>query len=275
MAIRTMWRGVITVGKIRVGVRMYAASESRGISFHLLHDQDNVRLGQQMVCQLEDKPVEGDDIIKGIEVDENRYVLVEPKELEELQPQSGRGINVDSFVPADEVDGRYFERPYYLGPDEEPDKYAALVQAIEESGKVGICKWAFRNRSYVGALRSRGGMLELVTLRTGDEVVAVKDLELPHAKLSQKELQTAEYLVDQLTSDFDVSKYRDDFQAALEDLIKTKAGGGQVKKQKAAKTKATQPRELLDVLQASVAQIKGGRSKETKGGGKKKRARAA
>ncbi|MCE5278110.1 MAG: Ku protein [Planctomycetaceae bacterium] len=274
MAIRTMWRGVIVFGKARVPVKMYAAAESRGLAFHLLHDQDNVRLAQQMVCQLEDKPVESDEIVKGLEVDDDHYVLVEPQELEELEPQSGRDIAVEAFVPLDELDGRYFDRPYYLGPDDQPDQYAALVQTLDESGRAGICRWAFRKRSYVGAVRSRQGVLELVTLRTSDEVAAVKDLDLPQAKLSPKELKTAEYLVEQLTSDFDIGKYHDDFQAAMEDLIKTKAGGGQVKKRKAAKSKPTEPRELLDVLEASVARLKGGKGKAPKGGGKK-RARAA
>ncbi|MFP4106827.1 MAG: Ku protein [Phycisphaerae bacterium] len=263
---RAMFKGVISFADIRVPVKMYAAVESKEIRFHLLHDQDEVRLRQKMVCEKEDKPVPDEEIIKGLEVDDGKYILLTPEDLEEIQPETNRSIEVEGFTDFDSVDPRYYDRPYHLGPDGEEEKYMTLAQALQATGKMGVCHWSFRKRDYSGVLLSRSGdILELITLRTAGEVGAAGDLDLPEAKLSAKEKKTAGYLVDELTDEFDPSQYRNDFRDDLEDLIKTKAGGGKVKKRKAKKTEPTEAANLSDILEASLKEAKKqGKSKKQK-----------
>ena len=260
MGRRAMWKGVVSFRKIRVPVKMYAAVESTGISFHLLHAKDHVRLRQQMVCGLENEPVPSEEIVKGLEVDENEYVLLEPDDLAELEPEMDRSIAVTSFVDTEEVDPRYFDRPYHLGPDGDATGYASLVEALGSSGRLGICHWSFRKRFYNGALGARDGVLELVTLRLGDEVVETKTLDLPEVGLTQKELKTATYLVEELTGTFDPTQYRDDFQKELLKLIETKAKGGKVSRRKVKEPKATDSKSLSALLEASLDEVRGRQS---------------
>lgn len=253
---RAIWKGIISFADARVPVKLYSAVEDVKVSFHLLHDQDQVRLQQQMVCEKEEKPVEKSEVVKGLEVEEHEYVLIEQEDLDALTPESDRTIEIRSFTHAEEIDGRYFERPYHLGPDTDPWKYASLAKALEESNAIGLCHWSFRKRSYSGALRARDGVLMLITLRVADEVASAKELDLPRVALSQRERNTARYLVDELTSEFDAEKYHNDFQDALNKLIETKARGGKVKTRRPKRHKETQPRELADILEASLSQAR-------------------
>lgn len=256
----------MSFGDIRVPVKLYSAVESDRVSFRMLHDQDEVPLRQQMVCALEDKPVPDDEIVKGLEVDENEYVLVEPEDLAELEPQSDRTIDVRGFVQPGQVDPRYYDRPYHLGPDGEQKKYASLAKALADAGREGICHWTFRKRSYNGSLRSDGRSLEIVTLRLKEEIGDPGELDLPEAKLSDKERKTARYLIEELSDQWDPSRYTNDFQKDLMDLIRTKAKGGKVKKKKVPAPEPTESQELADILEASLKEARKGKKK---GGGKK------
>jgi DNA end-binding protein Ku len=266
MSRRAIWKGVVAFGKVRVPVKLYSAVESKIITFHRLHDEDKVRLRQQMVCEVEDEPVDDDEIVKGLEVGEHEYVLVEPEDLDELQPETNRTIEVLGFVRPEEVDPRFYDRPYHLGPDGSEKKYAALVEALAKTGRVAICRWSFRNRFYNGAIRSGQGFLEVVTLRLAEEIAATKNLDLPQAEIAEKERKTARYLIDEMTEDFDPSQYRDDFRDALRDLVETKAKGGEIKLREAPEPAATEPEDLASVLQASVDEIR--KKKKSRGGGR-------
>jgi DNA end-binding protein Ku len=268
MARRAIWKGVISFGNTRVPVKLYSAVVSNRPHFHMIHDQDQVRLRQQMVCAAEGKPVSDDEIVKGLEVDDNEYVLVEQEDLEQLEPESDRTIEVEGFADPDEVDPRFFDRAYHLGPDSEAGKYAALAKALDARGKLGICHWTFRKRFYNGVLRASQGVLEMVTLRTGDEVGDVDELELPEAGLSDKERKTATYLVEELTEEFDPSQYRNDFQEELMDLVETKAKGGKIKKRKPKAPEPTESDDLVGALEASLNQARSGRKSKGESGKK-------
>ncbi len=202
MAARAMWKAAIEFQKLQVPIKMYAALHEPRIQFHLLHDKDKVRLQQQLVCELDGKPVEKQEVIKGAQVTDDKYVVVEPEELEKLVPEASRSIEVMGFVKSDEVDGRYCNHPYLLGPDTEAEAFASLVLALEDSGRIGICRWVVRKRQYNGILRAANGLLELVTLRPWQEVRQTKELDVPAAKVSPRELKTAEYLVNELLGGF-------------------------------------------------------------------------
>ncbi len=269
MAQRAIWKGVVSFGAVRVPVKLYSAVEEPRIPFARLHDQDGLRLHQQLVCQRDGKPVPDNEIVKGLQVDEDEYVLVTDAELAELEPEGDRTIAVERFVPRGEVDARYFDRPYHLGPDGEPEKYAALAEALGADGQYGVCRWSFRRRAYVGVLYAAGGVLNLETLLTAGEIIPTKELGLKKAALSKRERETGRYLVEQLTGEFDPSAYRNEFRKELEDLIARKVHGGKVRKRKATKAKPTDSKGLLAALEASLAGAKEGGKANGRGKSKK------
>jgi len=258
MAQRAIWKGVVSFAAVRVPVKLYSAVEEPPIPFCMLHDQDRVRLRQQLLCQRDGKPVPDDEIVRGLQVDEDEYVLVSDEELEALEPEGDRSIAVDRFVARGQVDARYFDRPYHLGRDGEPEKYAALAEALDASGHYGVCRWSFRRRAYTGMLYAAHGVLNLETLLTAGEIISTKELHLEKATVSQRERETGRYLVDQLTGDFDPRRYRNEFRKELEGLIAKKMHGGKLTKRSTAKPKLTESKGLLAALEASLAGAKKG-----------------
>lgn len=261
MAGRAMWRAAVEFGQVRVLVKMYAAVREQRVQFHLLHDKDKVRLQQQWVCELENKPVDREEVVRGAQVDDEKYVVLESDDLKGLEPETSRSIEVTAFVKADEIDARYCDHPYYLGPDGQDEHYAALAKVLHDSGMGGLCQWTVRKRSYTGLLRCTGGPLELVTLRTAAEVRAVKELSLPEAKVSPREQKTAEYLVNELSAPFQPAEHRDEFTQALQDLVQAKAAGKKIPARRAARKPAVAPDRLLDTLEKSVAAAQKARKK--------------
>lgn len=257
MARRAIWKGVLSFGKIHIPVRLYAAVEDRAIAFHLLHDKDRVRLRQQMVCTKDNEPVPDGEIVKGLEVGDEKYVVVGEAELAALEPESDRTIEVGPFIAPDGVDPRYFDRPYHLGPDGDETGYAALASALEAENRLGVCRWAFRKRFYNGVLRGEGGVLQLVTLRAAAEVRDPGELHLPQESLAKKERAMARRLIDELSEPFDPSQYQDEFRALLADLVQTKAKGGNVKKRSVRKPEPTEADALMKMLQTSLEELEG------------------
>lgn len=267
---RAMWKGIISFGPVSVPVKLYAAIESVRVNFHLLHDQDNERLKQQMVCLLEDRPVERDEMVKGYEVDRDEYVIVEADELEAAAPSSGRMIEVRQFVNAEELDARYYDRPYYLGPDGSEAGFAALAAALGREKLVGVCRWVMRKKSYVGALRAMDGGrgLSLISMHYADELVPVGSLELPRVKLDKRELEVANYLIETLAADWDASRYVNDYDQQVHELIERKARGEQVEVHRHRRPRSTRSDRLLETLEASVKAASRGR----RGGGGRRKA---
>jgi DNA end-binding protein Ku len=263
---RAMWKGIVVFGHVQVPVKLYAAVESHDVGLHLLHDADHARLQQQMVCDLEEKPVPAEEIVKGLAVDDRTYVLVSPEDLAALEPETDRDIRVDCFVSPEEVDPRFYERPYHLGPDGDAPGYAALARALEESGKVGICHWSFRKRSYTGAMGVSDGALSVVTLRQPDEIASPRDLEVGSAAISERERRMADYLIQEMTGTFEPARYRNEYAAALEELIQTKARGGKVKSRRVKAAKPTDAKELVEILIASLDRVKKGRGDDGENG---------
>jgi len=222
---RAIWKAVVTFGGISVPVKLYTAVREQRVQFNLLHDSDQVRLQQQMICTKDEKPVEREHMVKGYPVEEDRYAIVGAEEIESLEPESSREVEVLDFAARDELDPRYYGRPYYLGPDGEEAKFATLVRAIAERKEVGLCQWVMRKTSYAGILGSADGTLMLMTMHYGDEVRPTDELELKKAKLDAREMKLAKYLVETLQGEFDPKKYHDEYQRRLREMIAKKARG--------------------------------------------------
>jgi len=266
MSRRAIWKGVVDFADVRAPVKLYAAVDDDRVNFHLLHDRDGVRLRQRLICEREGQSVDSDEIVRGLELDDRTYVVVEDAELAELEPDSAREITVMRFVDPGEVDPRYFDRPYHLGADGESHKYAALVSAMERTGRAGLCQWSFRKRSYNGLMRVRDGRLELVTLRLAEEVSAADGLDLPEATPTERERKTARYLVEEMTDAFDPSEYRDSFRDSLLALIEAKARGEAVPSRDVEPPEATDTEALADVLHASLEHIRQTKNARSKSG---------
>ena len=254
---RAMWRGAITFGLITIPVGLHTATEDRDISFRMLSKDDGSRIKFKRVNAETGKEVEWDDIVKGYEYEEGRYVVFTPEELDEIPSESLRTIDVHQFTNAAEIDPIYFDSSYYAAPEPTAVKaYALLAKAMEDSGRIGIGKVTLRNKERLAAIRPVDGVLVIDTMKWPDEI-RVPDFEQLEGRPepSERELEMASQLIDQLTEEFDPSRYRDTYRERLEEAITAKIAGEDVvfSPEAPAPTKVV---DLLDALRASVEQTR-------------------
>lgn len=225
MAARAIWKGELQVGSGTVPIKLYAAVQERDVRFHVLQNRTKSRVRQQITTE-DKKPVEKEEIRKGYEVEPGTFVIVETEELEKLKPKESRVISFPRFVPIGAVGNEWYERPYYVAPDGEEDKYFALVHALENRNQVGIARWTMRGKSYVGALRVEDGYLVLVKLRYAEEVLSARELPAPGGRaLEAKELRMAEELIGALEGKFEPEQFRDEYRDRVVKFIEAKAKG--------------------------------------------------
>ena len=255
MAGGTIWKGYIHFGDTDVSVKLHTAVREERIQFHLLHSRDQVRLRQQMICAYEKKPVPAEEQSKGFEVEEGKYIIVDPEELEQATPEGNRMIEVHEFVKTAQIDPIFVDRVYYLEPDTaniQGKGYSALATALKEMDVEGICTWTMRKRSYVGALQASGKVLRLNTLRYADEVVPVASLDLQAVPLSEKELTIGSELIDKLTAPFEPRKFENEHQKKLQQMIEQKARGEKIAVLAPRRLIPTESDQLLQALEASL-----------------------
>ena len=255
MAGKAIWKGYIHFGDTDVPVKLHTAVKEERIQFHLLHRRDHIKLRQQMVCAYEKVPVPTEDQTRGFELEDGKYILVDPAELEQTEPQDSRMIEVQEFVKTEQIDPVFLERVYYLEPEIPLEGYNALVGALREMDVEGICTWTMRKRSYVGALQVSRNILRLNTLRYADEVVSVKSLDLPNISISPKELKIGSDLINQLTGPFEPQKFENEHEKKLQALIDKKARGEKIAIVRPKRLKPTTPDKLLQTLEASLKRV--------------------
>jgi DNA end-binding protein Ku len=281
---RAIWSGTISFGLLNVPVKLYSAVARRGISLREIRESDGVRIRHRRVAEGTDEEVPYDEIVKAFEITPDRYVPLSKDEMGALAPEKTRAIDVQDFVDLDQIDPIYFDSPYYLGPADGAEKaYSLLARAMEESGKVAIARFVFRNKEHLAALRPSDGVLTLTTMRFADEVVPPSELEdvLPSGKpkVAKQEVEMAEQLIESLTREFDPSAYRDEYREELLGLIERKAEGKDVLTAPATEEpKPTSAPDLMSALEESIAAVKGGKAKpkpKAKAAPKKKKAKAA
>jgi DNA end-binding protein Ku len=249
---RAIWTGSISFGLVNVPVRMYSAIDERDVRFHLLHEKDDSRIGYDKVCKKEGKPIPDDEIVKGYEVSEGKYVYLTDEDLEAAAGESYRSIDIQDFVDADEVDPIYFERSSYLGPAEGAEKpYALLVRAMEESGLVGIVTYVMRDKQQLGCVRVRDGMIVLEKMFFADEIRPTKGIRPRKATVPKQELAMALDLIDRFRGPFEPEKYEDTYREALLEVIDRKRKGKDVHAE-AEPERGDEPADLLEALRESV-----------------------
>ncbi|MCU1462577.1 MAG: Ku protein [Acidimicrobiales bacterium] len=254
---RSIWSGAISFGLVNVPIKLYSAVSPKDVRFNQLESSTGQRIKQKRVSSVSGEEVPYEEIVKGYEVGPDTYVLIEPSELDALDPKATKSIDIEDFVDLDQIDPIYFERPYYLVPDKGGSKaYTLLLEALKETNKVGIARLVLRTKQYLAAIRPLGDALVLETLLYGDEVVPTEELdELPDVEdveLSERELKIAKQLIDAQTTDFDPSQYRDTYRERVLELIEQKAAGQTIAAAPASE-EPTRVVDLMEALEASVA----------------------
>src|SRR5918994_7399816 len=230
---RAIWSGTISFGLLNVPVRMFSAVARRSIGLREIRESDSARIKHRRVAEGTDEEVPYENIVKAYELSPGQYVPLSKDEMAALAPEKTRAIDVQDFVDLGEIDPIYFDSPYYLGPADGAEKaYSLLAEAMEQSGKVAVARFVFRNKEHLAALRPGNGVLTLTTMRFADEVVPPSDLDdvLPseQPKVGKREVEMAEQLIDSLTSEFDPGAYRDEYREQLLSLIERKAAGEEI-----------------------------------------------
>jgi DNA end-binding protein Ku len=269
---RSIWNGTISFGLVSVPVKVFSATESRTVRFQEVHLADGARIEHRRICPNDGKQVDYDDIVKGFEVRKGEWVELTDDEIAAAAGPQSRVIDVDHFVPAEEIDPVFYERTYHLGArDGGDDAYALLLAALERSGRAGVGRWVFHNRERTVLIRSRGEALALHTMRFADELVDPGDFELRRVsrKPSEREIQMASALVEGLHTEFDPSDYRDSHRRAVLKLIERKAGGKEIELPEPA-----EPEPSDDLAGALEASLGGGKRKpKRRGAGASRRSR--
>ena len=261
---RSIWAGAISFGLVVIPVKLYAATEQRDITFRQVHRKDGARIQFRRVCTLDGEEVPYADIAKGYELPTGDMVVLTDDDLADLPLVTAHRIEVLHFAPAAQVEPIYAAKSYYTEPDTAGVRaYVLFRDALEKSGKVAVAKVALRQREALAALRVREGVITLETLLWPDEVrkpdfgFLDEDIEV-----RSQELKMAASLIDTMTEDFDPDQYHDDYREALEAVIRAKIEGNDIVRPAGLEAPAPQgqPADLTEILRASVAAVKSGRS---------------
>lgn len=253
MAARAIWKGRIRFGDVDVPVKLYSAIRSTsGVHFRLLHEKDLEPVKQQMVNPETGKVVEYEDVRRAFPTEDGDLVMLTEEELEELEPEASRDIEITRFVDPEVITHQWYDRPYFLGPDDSSEEYFALAEALRKQKKEGVARWVMRKKEYVGALRLEGDYLMLMTLRHAGEVVPASALKAPGGRaLDKREIQMAKQLVAALEDDLELEAYHDEYRERVLELVEAKAEGKVLKFPKAPKKKE-EDESLAAMLEQSL-----------------------
>ena len=254
---RSIWNGVISFGMVSIPVKLYTATQSKDISFHLLHKDCGTRLQQLRWCPTHERPVEWDEVSRGYEYAREEHVVLTEEDFEKLPLPSKQTVELSAFVKAEEIDPVYYEKSYYLEPDAKGMKpFALLMTALREKNLTGIAKIAVRNKEQLCALRPMDGTLILETLYYPDEL-RVEKTELPNVKISEKELEMAYTLIDLLSEEFEPEKYKDEYREALMKVIEAKLEGEEL-----PEVAAAGPAKVTDIMSALKASVEAAKKRK-------------
>ncbi len=273
---RAIWSGAISFGLVNVPVKLYSSVSRKTVRFHQLHEETGVRIAQKRVDPSTGEEVSYDQIVKGYELSPDSYVVITPEELESLDPEKTRSIDISDFVLLEQIDPIYFDHPYYLAPSQGGTKaYELLRQAMDEAGKVAIGKVVIRSKESLVAIRANGPILTMETMLFADEVVdptSLDEIPVEDGKATKQELAMAQQLIDSLSGDFEPEKYEDTYRERVLDLIERKAQGEEIAVQPAAEEPAKVP-DLMAALEESIKAVKDRGDAGGDGAPKKKPAR--
>jgi DNA end-binding protein Ku len=267
---KALWKGAITFGLISIPVRLHSAVQEKSLKFHLLHDEDSGRIKYQRVCSKCGKEVTWDDLVRGYEVSKDTYVTFTDEELEAVDVESIRAIDVVSFVPLESIDPIYFNKTYYVAPEPSGLKaYRLLAGALEAEQQVGIAKVALRDKEHLATIRLKEDVFVLETMHWPDEIREPAFEELTkNVDVRDQEVKMARQLVQQLSDEFKPDQFQDEYRVALEALVERKIEGQEISV--APPPEEEEPTKVVDLMEALKASVEEAKKKRPASGSKKK-----
>jgi DNA end-binding protein Ku len=258
---RPVWRGTISFGLVNVAVKAHTAVRDHDVHFHQLDKRSGARIRNRKISEKSGREVGADDIEMGFEVAKGRYVTFDKGELRELQPASTRAIEVTDFVALDDIDPIYYERTYWLVPDDDQAKasYQLLLAAMIDRQRVGIGTFVMRNKQYLTAIRPLETVLAMSTMRFADEIVPRSEIEGMPARRSKpdaKALKMATQLLDAMASDWKPTRYHDTYTEELRSRIKARDKGKVIVDDEPTEQPTGKVVDLMEALEASVAKTR-------------------
>jgi DNA end-binding protein Ku len=258
---RAIWSGAISFGLVNIPVKLYSAVSRKTVRFHQIDAESGQRIRQQRVNPASGDEIPYEQIVKGYEISPDRYVTITPEELESLEPQKTRTIDIEEFVDLEQIDPIFYDHPYYLAPDKGAAKaYKLLLDAMAEADKVAIARVVIRSKESLVALRAHEGAITMETMLFPDEVVKPDSIEEiaaadGDAKTTKRELDMAKQLIESLSGDFDPTGYRDEYRERVLDLIERKAAGETITIEAPEPERQEVP-DLMAALEASISASK-------------------
>jgi DNA end-binding protein Ku len=280
---RAIWSGAISFGLVNIPVKLYSAVSRKTVRFHQIDAESGQRIRQQRVNPESGDEVPYEQIVKGYEISPDKYVTITPEELDALEPQKTRTIDIEEFVDLEQIDPIYYDHPYYLAPDKGAAKaYRLLLDALEQADKVAIARVVIRSKENLVALRAHDGAITMETMLFPDEVIEPDSIdELAGAdgdvKTTKRELDMAKQLIESLSGDFDPTAYRDEYRERVLELIERKAAGETITIEAPEPERKEVP-DLMAALEASIAASKSPpkkKARSTNGSGASKKKKAA
>jgi DNA end-binding protein Ku len=249
----TVWKGYLTFGLVSFPIRLFAAARPEPVHFHLLHKKDLSRVREVMFCAAEDKPVERSELVKGYEYEKNKYVVIEPEDLEKIAPPTATTMEILQFVRMEEIDPIFLETSYYAAPEEAVSRpYTLLLEAMKETKYDALAKVAMHGREHIVILRPTAQGIVLHTMYFVDELHKEKEVRAEKAaKFDKKEIDLAKKLIESLAGAFQPKQYEDEYKKNVQQLIETKRKGKKVVPIK--QPKAAPVTDLMQALQQSLA----------------------
>src|SRR2546427_5302458 len=273
---RSMWKGVVSFGMVSIPIRLYNATESTSkVSFRQLCPDHNSPISYKRWCAEGDHEVQYSEIKRGYEVGKDRYVLIDDKDLDNLPLPTAHAIDIEEFVPVDDIEpGLYYDSAYYVEPEELGKKpYQLLRRALEATGRMAIAKIALRDKEHLAALHPNGKGLIMNTLHWPDEIRSTEGLKglEDEVKINPKELEMAKALIESLADSFDPSRYKDNYREAVMKVVRAKAEGEVI--EAPAPQQTAKVMDLMEALRASVEAAKKSRTATKRAPAEKKVAR--
>ncbi|HMI71119.1 MAG TPA: Ku protein [Solirubrobacteraceae bacterium] len=260
---RSIWTGAISFGLVTVPVKLYSAVNRKTVRFHQLSGKSGVRISQRRVDPSTGDEVAYEDIVKGFELTPDRYVVIEPGELEALEPKKTKTIEIEDFVELSDIDPIFYDHPYYLAPGAGGAKpYRLLLDAMRESGRVAIARVVIRSKEQLVALRPMRDdhVLGMSTMLFADEIVDPDNIDeveaIADVETTDRELDIAKQLIESLAGPFEPEKYRDEYRDEVLNLIERKAAGEEIAVQPAAEEEAEPVPDLMAALKASLDAVR-------------------
>lgn len=262
-----MWKGTISFGLVNIPVKLHSATESKDVKLRNLHKECKSPVKYEKICPVCEKEVKNDDIVKGFEYTKNKFVVLEDEDLEMIRDEKeDKAVEILDFVKLSEIDPIYFDRSYYLSPNDGGGKaYALLREALKDTEKIGLAKITIRSKEQLAVVRIYNNTLVMETIHYPDEVRNVQEVpNVPEdTSIVKKELDTAKLLIEQLTTTFEPEKYTDDYRTALLDLIEKKKDGEEISTAQEPKRRDNVT-DLMEALEKSLNKTKQAKKKAPK-----------